>query len=319
MASVRPDPKLAVVAIGGNATFPPGIRGTAEEQFEIVDRSSEHLVRLVEDGYRLVLTHGNGPVIGNILIRMAMASSVIPPMPMDISVADSQGGIGYIIQQSLMNRLKSRGIDASVVSVVTQVEVDAADPAFEHPSKPVGPFYTREEAERIARETGWEFRDDAGRGYRRVVPSPEPRRVLELPAVRSLVQAGVVPIAAGGGGIPVVRRPDGRYAGVGAVIDKDLASGVLAIGLGAGAFLILTGVERVALDFGKPTQRFTDRLTVREAKAHLEAGQFPEGSMGPKIRAAIKYVESGGGKVIITSLEHAYDALRGKAGTEIVP
>lgn len=311
------DSKLAVVAIGGNATFPPDIRGTAEEQFEIVSRSCQHLVRMLEEGYRLVLTHGNGPVIGNILIRMAMASSVIAPMPMDICVADSQGGIGYIIQQSLLNRLRERGHAAPVASVITQVEVRADDPAFKHPSKPIGRFYSREEAERIAGQTGWEMRDDAGRGYRRLVPSPEPLAILELDAVRRLTDASVIPIAAGGGGIPVVRQGVG-YRGVDAVIDKDLASAVLALGLRAGTFLILTGVERVALDFGKATQRAVEHLTVAEAKAHVAAGQFPPGSMGPKIQAAVQYVEGGGETVIITSLERALDALQGQTGTRVV-
>jgi carbamate kinase len=310
--------RLAVVAIGGNATFPPHIRGTAEEQFEIVCQTVVHLVRMIEGGYRLVLTHGNGPVIGNILIRMAMASSVIPPMPMDICAADSQGGIGYIIQRCMQNRLAERGIAIPVVSVITQTEVRADDPAFQNPSKPIGPFYTREQAETVARETGWRMREDAGRGYRRVVPSPEPLAILELEAIRRLLAAGVIPISAGGGGIPVARGADGRYRGVDAVIDKDLASALLALGVRAGIFLILTGVERVALDFEKPSQRFVERLTAEEARTHLAAGQFPEGSMGPKIQAALQYLAGGGETVIISSLERALDALEGKTGTRIV-
>ncbi len=248
-----------------------------------------------------------------------MASSVISPMPMDVCVADSQGGIGYIIQQSLMNCLREQGITIPVVSVITQVEVSGEDPAFHHPSKPVGPFYTRKEADRISQEIGWKFMEDAGRGYRHVVPSPDPLAILELDAIRDLMEAGVIPIAAGGGGIPVVRQADGHERGVAAVIDKDLASAVLAIGLRAGVFLILTAVDTVALDYGKETQRGVTNLTVREAKAHLEAGQFPEGSMGPKIRAAINYLERGGDKVLITSLERAFDAIEGRAGTQIIP
>ena len=313
------DPNLVVVAIGGNAIFPQQIQGTAEEQFQIVSRTCEHLVQIVKNRYHIVLTHGNGPVIGNILIRMAMASSVISPMPMDVCVADAQGGIGYIIQQSLMNCLREQGITIPVVSVITQVEVSGEDPAFHHPSKPVGPFYTRKEADRISQETGWKFMEDAGRGYRHVVPSPDPLAILELDAIRDLMEAGVIPIAAGGGGIPVVRQADGHERGVAAVIDKDLASAVLAIGLRAGVFLILTTVDTVALDYGKETQRGVTNLTVREAKAHLEAGQFPEGSMGPKIRAAINYLERGGDKVLITSLERALDAIEGRTGTRIIP
>ncbi|HEX7128407.1 MAG TPA: carbamate kinase [Thermodesulfobacteriota bacterium] len=314
---MRTDPQLTVVALGGNATYPKGIRGTAEEQFEILRRTCEHLAWMATRGNRLVLTHGNGPVIGNILIRMAMASTVVPAMPMDVSVADSQGGMGYMIQQSLANALLAAGVPAPVASVVTQVEVDADDPAFRHPSKPVGPFYTPEEAERIASRTGWEFRDDAGRGHRRVVPSPPPKAIVELEAVRHLVAAGVVPIAAGGGGIPVTRQADGRYRGVAAVIDKDLTGALLALGLGAGLYLNLTGVDSVALDFGTPAERPVPRLSVAEAKAHLEAGQFAEGSMAPKIRAAVQYLEGGGDTVIITSLERVRDALEGKGGTRL--
>lgn len=314
----EPDSRLAVVALGGNAVYPKGIRGTAEEQFEILERTCAQLARMAAGGYRLALTHGNGPVIGNILIRMAMASTVVPPMPMDVCVADSQGGMGYMIQQSLAGALLAAGVPAPVVSVVTQVEVDADDPAFRHPSKPVGPFYTPEEAERIAGRTGWEFRDDAGRGHRRVVPSPPPKAIVEIEAVRRLVEAGVVPIAAGGGGIPVTRQADGRYRGVAAVIDKDLTGALLALGLGAGLYINLTGVDSVALDFGTPAERPVPRLSVAEAKAHLEAGQFAEGSMAPKIRAAVQYVEGGGGTMIITSLERVEAALEGKAGTRIV-
>jgi len=315
---MKPDPKLAVVAIGGNATFPPHIRGTAEEQFAIVSRSCRHLVRMVEGGYRLVLTHGNGPVIGNILIRMAMASSAIAPMPMDICVADSQGGIGYILQQCLQNCLRERGLTIPVVSLITQVEVRPDDPAFRRPSKPIGPFHTREQADRVGQETGWQMMEDAGRGYRRVVPSPQPVVILELDAVRRLVEAGIIPITVGGGGIPVARGPSGSFYGMDAVIDKDMASAALALGLHAGIFLILTGVEDVALDFGKPTRRSVSTLTIHEAKRYLADGQFPEGSMGPKIRAAIQYIEGGGGTVIITSLERALEALTGSAETRIL-
>jgi carbamate kinase len=309
---------IVVVALGGNATYPPDIRGTAEEQFAIAHRSSESLVAMHEAGYRLVLTHGNGPVVGRILMRMAISATQLTPMPMDICVAHSQGGIGYILQQSLANVLCAHGRAVQVASVVTRVVVDVDDPAFRHPTKPVGPFYAAEQAERVARETGWAMAEDSGRGYRRVVPSPEPRAILEIDVVRLLLNAGAIPIVAGGGGIPVVLRSDGMYEGVAAVVDKDLTSAVLAADLGADALIILTGVDRVALDFGKPTQRPVDRLTVREAERHLAGGQFPEGSMGPKIRAAIRFVAQGGRTAVITSLERGLDALRGTAGTRLV-
>jgi carbamate kinase len=311
------DPKLAVVAFGGNAVYPPTIKGTAEEQLDIMAEACEHLVPVFRAGYRAVLTHGNGPVVGNILFRMARTSRELVPMPMDVCVAHSQGGMGYMLQQSLANVLARHGIDASVSSIVTEVEVAVDDPAFTHPTKPVGKFFAKEDAERIAAETGWDFAEDSGRGYRRVVPSPVPLRILDAPAINALLAAGVIPIAAGGGGIPVVR--DGtRYRGVAAVIDKDMTSALLAADVGAGTLVMLTGVERVALDFGKPTQRLLDRITAAEARKHLADGQFPPGSMGPKIAAALRFLERGGPRALITSLDKLDVALAGRAGTEVV-
>jgi carbamate kinase len=311
------DPKLIVVAIGGNAVYPPSIRGTAQEQLDIIAEACEHLVTVFRAGYRAVVTHGNGPVVGNILLRMARTSRELAPMPMDVCVAHSQGGIGYMLQQSLANALAKHGMDVSVSSIVTEVEVDPDDPAFTHPTKPVGKFFSQEEAGRIAAETGWDFIEDSGRGYRRVVPSPVPLRILDAPAINALLAAGVIPIAAGGGGIPVVRDGAG-YRGVPAVIDKDMTSALLAADVGAGTLVMLTGVERVALDFGKPTQRLLDRMTAAEAGKHLAAGQFPPGSMGPKITAALRFIECGGPRALITSLEKLDVALAGRAGTEIV-
>ncbi|HSD52905.1 MAG TPA: carbamate kinase [Burkholderiales bacterium] len=311
------DPKLAVIAFGGNAVYPPTIKGTAEEQLDIMADACGHLVSVFRAGYRVVLTHGNGPVVGNILFRMARTSRELVPMPMDVCVAHSQGGMGYMLQQSLANVLARHGIEASVSSIVTEVEVAPDDPAFTHPTKPVGRFFSKEDAERIAAETGWAFAEDSGRGYRRVVPSPVPLRILDAPAISALLRAGVVPIAAGGGGIPVVR--DGaRYRGVAAVIDKDMTSALLAADVGAGALVMLTGVERVALDFGKPTQRLLDRMTATEARKHLADGQFPAGSMGPKVTAALRFLERGGPRALITSLEKLDLALAGRAGTEVV-
>ena len=307
------------MAFGGNAVYPPTIKGTAQEQLDIMAEACEHLVPIFRAGYRVVITHGNGPVVGNILFRMALTSRQLEPMPMDVCVAHSQGGIGYMLQQSLGNVLARRGIPLGVSSVITEVEVAADDPAFTHPTKPVGRFFSAADAKRIGAETGWDFVEDSGRGWRRVVPSPMPLRILDAPAINALLVAGVIPIAAGGGGIPVVREPDGTYRGVAAVIDKDLTSSLLAADVGAGVLVMLTGVERVALDFGKPTQRLVDRLTAAEAAKHLADGQFPPGSMGPKITAALRFLERGGPRSVITSLDRLETALAGRAGTEIVP
>ncbi|HWB46872.1 MAG TPA: carbamate kinase [Hyphomicrobiaceae bacterium] len=311
--------KRIVVAIGGNASYPPNIKGLAEEQYALITTVCEHLTRIIKGGYKLILTHGNGPVVGNILFRMTKASKELAPMPMDICVAHSQGGMGYMLQQTLMNVLHDHGVTAPVSSIVTQVEVDANDSAFQNPSKPVGRFFSKEDAERIAVETDWIFMEDAGRGWRRVVPSPAPLRILDVPAVEALIRAGVIPIAAGGGGIPVVRDARGDYHGVPAVIDKDFTSAMLAAEIRAEHFIMLTGVDRVAIDFGKPTQRALDTMTSAEARRHMADGQFPPGSMGPKVAAALKYLEAGGREVIITSLDRAFDALQGTSGTRIVP
>jgi carbamate kinase len=312
-------PRRIVIAFGGNASYPPTIKGLASEQFALMAQACRHLVRIIQSGYQLVLTHGNGPVVGNILFRMAKTATELPPMPMDVCVAHSQGGMGYMLQQTLANVLREEGVGMAVCGVITQVEVSADDPGFSNPTKPVGRFFCREDADRLAREHGWHFVEDAGRGYRRVVPSPEPVRIVEIPAVDALLRANVIPIACGGGGIPVARDANGDLHGVSAVIDKDLTSAMLASELGAQTLLMLTGVDRVALDFGKPIQRTLDRLPASEARRHLAAGQFPPGSMGPKIAAALRYLDHGGGETIITSLDRAYDALAGSAGTRIVP
>jgi len=306
-----------VVALGGNASYPPHIKGTAQEQLDIIAALCEHLVRLIEADYQLVLTHGNGPVVGNILFRMARTAGELPPMPMDVCVAHSQGGMGYMFQQSFMNVLTRHGLGHSVAPIVSQVEVDADDPAFANPTKPVGRFFTKEVAETMAAETGWHFVEDSGRGYRRVVASPTPKKILDLEAIRALLDAGIIPIAAGGGGIPVIRSPEGRLEGVPAVIDKDLTSALLASVLGADTLLLLTGVDRVAIDFGKPTQRSLDHMTLEEARGHYADGQFPPGSMGPKILAALNYLEAGGREVVLSSIECAYEAVEGRAGTRI--
>ena len=313
------DPKLIVVAFGGNAVYPPTIKGTADEQLAIMAEACEHLVSVFRAGYRMVITHGNGPVVGNILFRMARTSRELQPMPMDVCVAHSQGGIGYMLQQSLANVLAKHGIGMRVSSIVTEVEVDPDDPAFRAPTKPVGRFFSETDARRIAGETGWEFVEDSGRGWRRVVPSPTPLSILDAKAINALLAAGLIPIAAGGGGIPVVRAPDGSHRGVAAVIDKDMTSALLAADVGAGTLVMLTGVERVALDFGKPSARAIDRMRAAEARKHLADGQFPPGSMGPKITAALRFIERGGPRAVITALDKLELALDARAGTEILP
>ena len=315
----RQQQRRVVIAFGGNASYPPTIKGLASEQISLLAEACRHLVPVIQSGHQLVLTHGNGPAVGNILFRMAKTANELPPMPMDVCVAHSQGGIGYMLQQALANVLREHGLPITVSAVVTQVEVDADDPGFTHPTKPIGRFFCLEDAERLAREQSWQFVEDSGRGYRRVVPSPRPLRILELAAVEALLAANIIPITVGGGGIPVVRDADGSYRGVSAVIDKDLTSAMLAIQLGADTLVMLTGVDRVALDFGKPTQRAVDRLTAAEARRHQGEGQFPPGSMGPKIDAALRYLDGGGSEVIVTSIERLHDALQGSAGTRIVP
>jgi carbamate kinase len=311
--------RRVVVAMGGNASYPQTIKGTAEEQLALMAGLSEHLVHIINAGWQLVLTHGNGPVVGNILFRMARVASELPPMPMDVCVSHSQGGMGYMLQQSLGNAMRSHGLDAPVVALITQVEVDPDDPAFTHPTKPVGRFFGKEEAQRMAGETGWDFADEPGRGWRRVVASPRPRAIVDLAAVAALLYAGVVPIVAGGGGIAVIRTADGSYHGVPAVIDKDLTSALLAATLGAERLVMLTAIDRVAVDYGRPTQRFIDRMTVSEARRYAADGQFPPGSMGPKVEAALRFLAARRGEVVITSLELASEALAGRAGTHIVP
>ena len=317
-----PTRKRVVVALGGNAAYPPTIKGTAEEQLALMREVCRHLVQIIGAGWQLVLTHGNGPVVGNILYRMARTADELPPMPMDVCVAHSQGGMGYMLQQSFANVLLDHGLDVVVSCIVTEVEVDAADPAFANPTKPVGKFFSEVEAAEMARKTGWFFAEDSGRGWRRMVASPKPRKILDLKTVDALLQAGVIPIACGGGGVPVVVGEKGHWSGVAAVIDKDLTSAMLAAHLHADALIMLTGVERVALDFNKPTQRWLNHMTLTQARQHAAHGQFPAGSMGPKIDAAISYLEelpnaNHDGEVIITSLERAYDALMGRAGTHI--
>ena len=317
-----PARKRVVVALGGNAAYPPTIKGTADEQLALMRQVCGHLVEIIRAGWQLVLTHGNGPVVGNILYRMARTADELPPMPMDVCVAHSQGGMGYMLQQSFANVLVDSGMDIVVSCVVTEVEVDADDPAFANPTKPVGKFFSEADARDMAEKTGWYFAEDSGRGWRRMVASPKPQKILDLKTIDALLDAGVIPIACGGGGMPVLHGADGHWSGVAAVIDKDLTSAMLAAHLHADALIMLTGVDRVALDFNKPTQRWLDHMTLAQARDYSAQGQFPAGSMGPKIDAAMSYLQelpnaNHEGEVIITSLEQAFEALMGRAGTHI--
>jgi len=315
---VAPRPKRILVTLGGNAILPVRGTGTFEEQCAVTRATMQPIAGMIRDGSEVVLSHGNGPIVGNILIRNEAAREQIPPMPLDVCGADSQGGIGYMMQQSLQNELRRVGLaDRPVVTMVTQVVVDERDPAFRRPTKPIGPFYSQDRARLLAKEKGWTIVEDAGRGYRRVVPSPKPLEVVEIAAIRQIVEDGGVAIAAGGGGIPVSRQWDGSLHGVEAVIDKDLASSLLARLLGCQMLVIVTGVDRVALRYGKPDQRELERATPDELEGWMAEGHFPPGSMGPKIQAAIEFVRGGGHEVVITSPERLTDALEGKTGTVV--
>ncbi|RMH54548.1 MAG: carbamate kinase [Candidatus Hydrogenedentota bacterium] len=310
--------KRLVVALGGNAIQKAEQVGTIEEQFENSAAACHDIAGAIGDGYEIILTHGNGPQVGNILRRVELASREVYSLPLDICVADSEGGMGYMLQQVMANELRRRGVDRTVVTVVTRCVVDHQDPAFENPTKPIGPFLTEEQARRHAEKDGWRIVEDSGRGWRRVVPSPQPKEILERDAVRVLAANGFLVVACGGGGIPVYRDQEGNLKGVEAVIDKDLASARLALDVAADKLVILTGVEKVKLNFGTPAERALDFLDVGSARRHLEEGQFPPGSMGPKIQAAIHYLEEGGGEVLITATESLEEALKGKTGTRII-
>jgi carbamate kinase len=314
--------KLAVVAIGGNSLIRDSKHQTVEDQMEALRDTARHLADMIEAGWDLAIGHGNGPQVGFILRRSEIAHRVegMHEVPLDVCGADTQGAIGYELQQALQNHLFHRGIRKNVVTLVTQVLVDKADPAFASPTKPIGGFMDAAEAERRRREMGWSVVEDAGRGWRRVVASPQPKEIVELDSVKAVLAQGIVVITVGGGGIPVVDAGDGEYRGIAAVIDKDYASSMLAREIGADLFLIATAVEKLALDFGKPGQRWVDRLTLAEAKRYLaEGGHFAKGSMAPKIQSMIWYLEAGGKKGLITNPESIGRALRGETGTWIVP
>jgi carbamate kinase len=309
---------MNIITLGGNAIVTGNGTGTIQEQMAIATRAMAGVADLIATGEHVVLSHGNGPIVGNIVERNEAARALIPPMPLDVCGADSQGGLGYMLQQVLGNELRSRGIARTVVSLVTQCVVAGNDPAFANPTKPIGPFFPAEEARLRHDSRGWSFVTDPDRGFRRIVPSPRALEIVEWEAIRRLVESDVVVIAAGGGGVPVVREWDGRLRGVEAVIDKDQAAAVLARQLRARRLITLTAVPHVFWDFGKPSQRVLQRLGLSEARRGFAEGQFPPGSMGPKIAACIEFVEGGGAEAVITSPESLGAALEGRAGTRLV-
>ena len=310
--------KTAVVALGGNAIGTTG-REDIHQQFANTRKSLSGILELVKEGYQLAITHGNGPQVGNALLRVERTMDTIPALPLGVIVADTEGGMGYMIEQSLQNKLHREGIPRKVVTIVTQVIVDRNDPSILNPTKPIGPFYTKEQAERLAKKNEWIIKEDAGRGFRRLVPSPIPMEIVEKDIIKSLVQSGTIVIAAGGGGAPVYVEEDGTYEGVDAVVDKDRASAVLARDIGAETLVILTSVDKVCLNYMNPNERPLSWVSVTEAKRYMAEGHFPQGSMGPKIGAAIQFMEAGGKQVIITSPGLVKEALEGKAGTKIIP
>ena len=311
-------PRL-VIAIGGNSLIPDADHKSVQDQYLAAAETDEHIASLVEQGWDVAISHGNGPQVGFILRRSEMASSELHEVPLDYCGADTQGAIGYMLQQNLVNDFRQRGIDKSVVTVVTQVEVDVNDPAFAAPSKPIGSFMDEAEATRRRDDEGWDVKEDAGRGWRRVVASPAPMRIVELDVIKQLLDAGVVTIAVGGGGIPVVANENGDLQGIAAVIDKDLASALLAGQVDADLLLISTAVEKVALNFGTPEQTWVDTFTLDEVKQYLEeGGHFAEGSMAPKMRAVVQFLEAGGKEALITNPQNLERAMAGETGTRIV-
>lgn len=319
---MKDDRKLVVVALGGNAIKQPHQEGTAEDQFKNVSLTCEQLVRMNKIGYKLILTHGNGPQAGNLLIQQEEGQKLVPPLPLDVCDAMTQGEIGYMFQNQLQNAFRRDRREIPIATVVTQVLVDKNDPDFADPSKPVGPFYTEEEARQLMKTKGYivkPVKPGAEKAWRRVVPSPEPMGIVEEYSIKSLVANRVIVITSGGGGIPVIKNPDGQLTGIEAVIDKDKAGQKLAEVVNADIFLVLTDVETAYLNYGKPDQKSLREMNINEAKKYLEAGHFQSGSMGPKVQACIRFLEAGGERAIITSLNKAIEALQGETGTHIVP
>jgi len=310
---------IAVVAVGGNALIKDKTHKTVQDQFACAKDTMSHIVDMIEKGWDVVVTHGNGPQVGFILRRSELAKDVLHEVPLDYCGADTQGAIGYMFQMALHNEFKKRGIDKHAATVVTQTVVDKKDPAFENPTKPIGTFMEEDEAKNRVDHDGWTVVEDAGRGWRRVVPSPLPVKIVEAPAISDLIHAGFTVVGVGGGGIPVIELEDGTLKGVEAVIDKDFGSSLLAMLIKADLFVISTAVEKVAINFNTPDEKWLDQMTVAEAKQYIAEGHFAPGSMLPKVKAIIQYLENGGKKALITDPPHIGEALDGKTGTWIVP
>jgi carbamate kinase len=314
---IDPHP-IVLVAMGGHAFMQPGEQGTIQDHERNAARIASLLMTLVERNYYICITHGNGPQVGSLLLQQELSGKEVPALPLDVLVAMTEGSLGYILQQALLNELGKRDTKRYVVTVVTQVVVDENDPAFQAPTKPIGPFLSREEAERRRDALGWKIKEDSGRGWRRLVPSPVPQKVIQRHMIRDAVRQGHIVVASGGGGIPVRKQEDGQFAGVEAVIDKDLTSSVLASDVGAALLVILTAVPQVFVNYGKPQQRALGAVTLEEIE-HLHAeGHFPSGSMGPKIEAVIRFLRAGGRRALITDPESLPQAIEGRAGTHFV-
>jgi carbamate kinase len=310
--------KIALIAFGGNAILPSKQRGLQTEQMNNARRAARLMIHIVKKGYDLIIVHGNGPQVGNLLIQMEESITKIPPFSLEVCDAMTEGSMGFMLEKALINELRKSSIDKEVATLITQVVVDREDPAFSNPSKPIGPFYSQYRASMLKKQKNWKMIEDAGRGYRKVVPSPRPIDVVPKRIVRELVKTGKIVIAAGGGGIPVIINGNGLFQGVEAVIDKDYTASMIAREAKAELFIILTNVPRVSLNYDKPEEEPISVMTVEEAKGHLAEGQFPPGSMGPKIEAAIEYIQNGGERVIITSANHLKASLLNRSGTQII-
>lgn len=310
--------KIAVVAFGGNALLPKEQRGLQSEQMKNAQKAARLMIQVVKKGYDLIIVHGNGPQVGNILIQMEEAITKIPPFSLEICDAMTEGSMGFMLEKAIINELRKNSLDKEVATLITQVIVDKNDEAFENPTKPIGPFYSKYRAQMLMREKKWDMIEDAGRGFRKVVPSPKPIDVVPKRILHDMVHSGNIVIAAGGGGIPVIINGRGLFQGVEAVIDKDYAASLIAREAKADLFIILTNVERVCLNFGKLEEEPLHVIDITEAQRHLDDGQFPPGSMGPKIRAAIEYIQNGGQEVLITSASHLKAALINRSGTKII-
>jgi len=311
--------KIALIAFGGNAILPKEQRGLQSEQMKNAQKAAKLISHIVKKGYDPIVVHGNGPQVGNLLIQMEESINKVPPFSLEVCDAMTEGSMGFMLEKAIINELRKNSIDKHIASLITQVVVDKEDPAFNNPTKPVGPFYSKYRAQMLKREKKWEMVEDAGRGYRKVVPSPRPIDIVPKKVLYDLVHSGKIVIAAGGGGIPVIINGRGMFQGVEAVIDKDFASSLIAREAAADLFIILTNTKCVYLNFGTPSEKPLKKMTMEQALKHLKEGQFPPGSMGPKIEAAVEYIKNGGKKVIITSANHLKAALINRSGTTIVP